>query len=266
MTNPAHLLADAVTVSHGRQVVLDEVSLRIDRGETVGLRGPSGSGKSTLARVLALLHAPDRGRVSIDGTPVAGVRHAVPVGVRTRVAVLFQSPRAAADPRLRLVDLVAEPLRAIRTPERAVRERVDELTDLVGLTPDLLGRRPHAVSDGQLQRACLARALAHRPDYLLCDEATAMLDASTQAHVAAVVTAYQRSRDAGVLVISHDEPLLDRWADRIVDLAPAAVRDRRPAGRSDARVDQLCGSASSAGRLSMNELTEKTARPGPAGP
>ncbi|WFE53481.1 ATP-binding cassette domain-containing protein [Micromonospora sp. WMMD1155] len=218
MTSPQHLLADDVTVGYGRQVVLDGVTLRVGRDETVGLRGPSGCGKSTLVRVLALLHRPDHGRVSIDGTAVHGVRYAVPVDLRTRVAVLFQSPRAAADPRLSLDDLIAEPLRAVRTPESTVRERVAELADLVGLTADLRSRRPHAVSDGQLQRACLARALVHRPDYLLCDEATAMLDASTQAHVAAVIRDYQRAQRAGVLVISHDQSLLDRWADRIVDL------------------------------------------------
>lgn len=222
MTSPQHLLADEVTVGYGRQVVLDGVSLRVGRGETVGLRGPSGCGKSTLVRVLALLHRPDRGQVSIDGTPVNAVRYAVPVDLRTRVAVLFQSPRAAADPRLSLTDLIAEPLRALRTPEPTVREQVAELADLVGLTSDLRTRRPHAVSDGQLQRACLARALVHRPDYLLCDEATAMLDASTQAHVAAVIRDYQQTQHAGVLVVTHDQTLMDRWADRIVDLVGMA--------------------------------------------
>jgi ABC-type dipeptide/oligopeptide/nickel transport system ATPase subunit len=222
MTSGQHLLADDITVGYGRQVVLDSITLRIARTETVGLRGPSGCGKSTLVRVLALLHRPDHGQVSIDGTPVHAVRYAVPVGLRTRVAVLFQSPRAAADPRLSLDDLIAEPLRAVRTPESTVRERVAELADLVGLTADLRSRRPHAVSDGQLQRACLARALVHRPDYLLCDEATAMLDASTQAHVASVIRDYQRTQRAGVLVISHDQTLLDRWADRIVDLVGTA--------------------------------------------
>ncbi|MGI5215588.1 ABC transporter ATP-binding protein [Plantactinospora sp. CA-290183] len=215
------LVADEVTVAYGRQVVLDRVSLSVGRGETVGLRGPSGGGKSTLVRVLALLHRPSAGRVRLDGTPVSGVRYAVPVAVRIRVAVLFQSPRAAADPRLSLADLIAEPLRATGHPAARVRPRVDELAELVGLTPDLLIRRPHAVSDGQLQRACLARALVHRPDYLLCDEATAMLDASTQAHVAAVVGDYQRVHRAGVLVVSHDPALLSRWADRVVDLPVA---------------------------------------------
>lgn len=230
-TSPQFLAAENVTVSYGRQVVLDQVSLVIERGETVGLRGPSGSGKSTLVRVLALLHRPDHGCVRINGAPVTGVRYAVPSAVRTRIAVLFQSPRAAADPRLSLTDLIAEPLRATGHSEQTVRARVDELAELVGLTPDLLTRRPHAVSDGQLQRACLARALVHRPDYLLCDEATAMLDASTQAHVAAVIDDYRQTHRAGVLVITHDPALMARWADRVVDL-PAGTGSRWSSGRA----------------------------------
>ncbi|WFE63697.1 dipeptide/oligopeptide/nickel ABC transporter ATP-binding protein [Micromonospora sp. WMMD714] len=222
------LAAHQVTVRYGRHRVLDRVDLHVAPGETVGLRGPSGSGKSTLARVLALLHAPDGGRVTLDGRPVGGVRYRVPAAVRTRVAILFQSPRAASDPRLSLADLIAAPLRAVGTPTAQATARTAELADLVGLTPDLLARRPHAVSDGQLQRACLARALAHRPDHLLCDEATAMLDASTQAHVAAVVTDYQRRHSAGVLLITHDPALLARWATRVVDLpGPPATPSRR---------------------------------------
>ncbi|MEV1056050.1 dipeptide/oligopeptide/nickel ABC transporter ATP-binding protein [Micromonospora chalcea] len=217
----AGLAAHQVSVAYGRQRVLDRVDLHIAPGETVGLRGPSGSGKSTLARVLALLHAPDSGHLTLDGSPVRGARHRLPASVRTRVAILFQSPRAATDPRLSLADIVAEPLRATGTPREQAAARTAELADLVGLTTDLLTRRPHAVSDGQLQRVCLARALVHRPDYLLCDEATAMLDASTQAHVAAVIGDYQRRQGAGVLVITHDPALMARRATRVVDL-PAA--------------------------------------------
>ncbi|TDB76701.1 ABC transporter ATP-binding protein [Micromonospora sp. KC723] len=217
------LVAHQITVRYDRQRVLDRVDLRIAAGETVGLRGPSGSGKSTLARVLALLRAPDSGHVTLDGQRLPGVRHRLPAAVRTRVAILFQSPRAATDPRLSLADVIAEPLRATGTPRERARARASELADLVGLTPDLLARRPHAVSDGQLQRACLARALVHRPAYLLCDEATAMLDASTQAHLAAVVTDYQRRHGAGVLLVTHDASLMARWATRVVEL-PAGGR------------------------------------------
>ncbi|WP_433063811.1 ABC transporter ATP-binding protein [Dactylosporangium sp. CS-033363] len=221
MPPSAGLSAHDVTVAYGGRTVLDRATVRVEPGETVGLRGPSGCGKSTLVRVLALLHRPSHGHVSLDGEPVGGARHRAPVAARTRIGVLFQSPRGAADPRLSLADLIAEPLRAVRRPAEEVRERVAELADIAGLTPDLLRRRPHAVSDGQLQRACLARALAHRPDYLLCDEATAMLDASTQAHVAAVITGHQRRFGTGVLLVTHDPALIARWADRILEGIPS---------------------------------------------
>jgi ABC-type dipeptide/oligopeptide/nickel transport system ATPase subunit len=222
------LVADGVSAGYRGRSVLTAASLTVEAGETVGLRGPSGSGKSTLVRVLALLHAPGAGHVSLDGERVTGVRHRVPASVRTRIGVLFQSPRASADPRLTLEDLIAEPLRAVRRPRDLIAGRVAELAGRAGLTADLLTRRPHAVSDGQLQRACLARALVHRPRYLLCDEATTMLDASTQALVASVITEEQRATGMGVLVVSHDPALLARWADRVEDLA-AVTRPGRTA-------------------------------------
>lgn len=214
------LTAQDITVGYGRHRVLDTVSMHINRGETVGLRGPSGCGKSTLVRVLALLHRPQAGHVALNGVAVTGARYQVPVAVRTRVAVLFQSPRAAADPRLSLTDLIAEPLRATGAPRDTIPTRVAALADTVGLTPDLLTRRPHAVSDGQLQRACLARALIHQPDYLLCDEATTMLDAATQALVATVITDYQTQHHTGVLLVTHDPALMSRWANRVIEWDP----------------------------------------------
>jgi len=218
------IAAEGITVAYGRRRVLAGVSLSLARGETVGLRGPSGAGKSTLLRVLALLHRAAAGTVSIDGTAITGTRYTVPAAVRTRIGVLFQSPRAAADPRFSLADIIAEPLRVARRSD--ISARVADLADTVGLTADLLSRRPHAVSDGQLQRACLARAFAHRPDYLLCDEATTMLDAATQALIATVITDYQQRHNAGVLIVTHDPALMTRWADRTLDLAdlPATAR------------------------------------------
>jgi peptide/nickel transport system ATP-binding protein len=96
---------------------------------------------------------------------------------------------------------------------------VAELARTAGLTGDLLGRRPHEVSDGQLQRACLARALVLRPRWLVCDEMTAMLDASTTAALVAVVEAYRREHGAGLLAVGHDRVLLERWCDRTVEWA-----------------------------------------------
>ncbi|RKT55365.1 ABC-type dipeptide/oligopeptide/nickel transport system ATPase subunit [Saccharothrix australiensis] len=220
------LRAEAVTAGYDpRHPVLTDVSLTVEAGRTVGLVGPSGSGKSTLARVLALLHKPQAGRVVLDGVPVTGHRHRAPRRQRTRIGVLFQQPRLSVDQRMTLRTAIAEPLRANGLPV----SRVDGLAELVMLTPDLLARRPHEVSDGQLQRACLARALALRPAYLVCDEMTTMLDASTTAALVGVIRDYQRETGAGVLAISHDTVLLDHWADRVVrlgEVSAAASPDR----------------------------------------
>ncbi|WP_086562248.1 ABC transporter ATP-binding protein [Streptomyces africanus] len=205
-----------ITAGYARNApVVRNASLTVAPGEAVGLLGPSGCGKSTLARVAALLHRPDSGTLLLDGEPVRRWRHRAPRELRTAFGVVFQQPRLSADPRLPLADLIAEPLRA--TGEgKAAAERLAALTTTVGLTPDLLSRRPHEVSDGQLQRACLARALALRPRWLVCDEMTAMLDASTTAALVAAVEHYRRSTGAGLLAVGHDHVLIHRWCDRTV--------------------------------------------------
>ncbi|WP_053662963.1 ABC transporter ATP-binding protein [Streptomyces sp. NRRL F-7442] len=217
----------SITAGYDRKVpVFRDVSLSVAPGQAVGLLGPSGCGKSTLARVAALLHRPDSGTLLLDGTPVRRWRHRAPRDRRTAVGVVFQQARLSADPRLTLADLVAEPLRAAGRREEAAG-RVAELAGAVGLTTDLLTRRPHEVSDGQLQRACLARALVLRPRWLVCDEMTAMLDASTTAALVRVVEDYRAATGAGLLAVGHDRVLLDRWCDRTVEWAslvsPAAT-------------------------------------------
>lgn len=206
----------SITAGYARHApVVRDVSLTVARGESVGLLGPSGCGKSTLARVAALLHRPDSGTLLLDGEPVRRWRHRAPRDRRTAFGVVFQQARLSADPRLPLTDLIAEPLRATGRG-REVPGRVAELAPVVGLTPDLLTRRPHEVSDGQLQRACLARALVLRPRLLVCDEMTAMLDASTAAALVAAVEDYRAATGAALLAVGHDRVLLERWCDRTV--------------------------------------------------
>lgn len=202
--------------------VLDGVDVDLRPGTTLGLAGPSGSGKSTLGAVLALLLQPWSGSVTLDGEPVHGFRHRAPAGQRTAIGVVFQQPRLAVDPRWTLERIVRAPLAACRRGES--RDNGDsgdsgivaELTDAVGLTRELLGRRPHEVSDGQLQRACLARALVLRPRYLICDEMTSMVDASTTASLVHLVRSRSAAEGTGVLAISHDDALLEAWADDVV--------------------------------------------------
>ncbi|GAA5210507.1 ABC transporter ATP-binding protein [Streptomyces thinghirensis] len=211
-------LSDITAGYAGNAPVIRDISLSITPGEAVGLLGPSGCGKSTLARVAALLHHPDAGTLVVDGTPVRRWRHRAPREQRTAFGVVFQQARLSADPRLALTDLIAEPLRATGLRE-GIADRVAELAATVGLTTDLLSRRPHEVSDGQLQRACLARALVLRPRWLVCDEMTAMLDASTTAALVRVVEEYRAATGAGLLAVGHDRVLLDRWCDRTVEWA-----------------------------------------------
>jgi peptide/nickel transport system ATP-binding protein len=206
----------SITAGYVRHApVVRDVSLTVAPGEAVGLLGPSGCGKSTLARVAALLHRPDSGTLLLDGAPVRHWRHRAPRALRTAFGVVFQQARLSADPRLTLTDLIAEPLRATGRGAE-VPDRVAELAPVVGLTPDLLTRRPHAVSDGQLQRACLARALVLRPRLLVCDEMTAMLDASTAAALVVAVEDYRAATGAALLAVGHDRTLLERWCDRTV--------------------------------------------------
>lgn len=194
--------------------VVRQVDLSLAPATVLGLQGPSGCGKSTLARVLALLHAPEAGSITLDGERITGVRHRVPREFRIRVGIVFQSPRLAVDPRMNLRQAVVEPLLATGR-QAGADARVREVAASVGLTDELLARRPHAVSDGQLQRACLARALVLRPRYLVCDEMTTMLDASTTAALVHVLEDYRRTEQAGVLAISHDRALLRQWAASI---------------------------------------------------
>ncbi|RAY16294.1 ABC transporter ATP-binding protein [Actinomadura craniellae] len=194
---------------HRGQRVLDGVSLELEPGSITGVLGPSGCGKSTLIRVLALLHTPEEGVVRLDDHRVDRFRHAAPAALRRQVGVVFQHPRSAADPRHTLRRIVSAHL-----PAKSPPQETDRLAELVGLTPDLLSRRPHEVSDGQLQRACLARTLGTDPRYLLCDEMTAMLDASSAATLVHLIRAQVHERDRGVLMVSHDPALLAACCDR----------------------------------------------------
>lgn len=205
------LRAEAITAGYGAEPVLREVSLTVEPGRIIGLTGPSGTGKTTLGRVLSGLLATRSGRVTCDGEPVARRRK------DGRVAMLFQSPRRSCSPRLRLREIIAEPLRIQGLPAGERPPRVDILAASVGLTADLLDRLPGQVSDGQLQRAALARALAADPAYLICDEMSAMLDAASTASLTAVIRARARA-GLGVLAISHDHALLRAWADETVEL------------------------------------------------
>ncbi|MFD1744872.1 ABC transporter ATP-binding protein [Rhizobium helianthi] len=205
------LIAKEVTVDcrlpGGRSVrVLDAIDLHVQPGSIFGLVGPSGRGKTTLGRVLAGLAKPTSGSVTCDGVPIAPKLSRIGRG---RIGMVFQSPRRSCDPRLTLGRTIA------LTAKRDIR--LDDVLAAVALTPDLLGRYPVQVSDGQLQRAAMARVLATKPSYLILDEPTAMLDPATTATLMDAVRQFVGA-GGGALLISHDHELVNAISDQILSL------------------------------------------------
>ena len=193
---------------------VDGVSLSIAAGETVGLVGETGCGKSTLAQVIVRLTPPTAGTVRYQGRDVAGLRGAGLRAFRKDVQLIFQDPSASLDPRMRVRDILAEPLRAHRITND-VRGRVGELLELVGLKPDDGIRFPHQFSGGQRQRIGIARAVAMRPRLIVCDEPVSALDVSVQAQILNLLKSLQRELNLSYLFISHDLSVVRHVSDRI---------------------------------------------------
>jgi peptide/nickel transport system ATP-binding protein len=212
---------------------VDGVSLTIARGETLGLVGESGCGKSTVARLIVGLHEPTRGTIRFDGVMLAGngaADGATRRASRRAMQMIFQDPYASLNPRWRVTDIVAEPIRARGpgTPAAAIAARVDELLAQVGLAAADGAKYPHQFSGGQRQRISIARALSTHPRFLVCDEPTSALDVSVQAQVLNLMRDLQRRLELAYLFISHNLAVVHHIADRvgvmylgrIVELAP----------------------------------------------
>lgn len=210
------LIARGLSFRYGRQGpwVLREHSLQVTPGQIIGLRGPSGCGKSTLAAVIAGLRRPVTGTVEIDGVPVtdgAGPRH---------VQLVLQHPERAMNPRWKVRDVLAEALPGSRQTARIeATARVEREWDAHhGLvSPDWLGRFPHEISGGELQRVNLARALFAEPTYLVADEISSSLDAITQTVLWHRLRHEVADSGLGVLAVSHDGALLAQVADEVID-------------------------------------------------
>ncbi|MEK4053483.1 ATP-binding cassette domain-containing protein [Paenibacillus sp. FSL F4-0087] len=180
--------------------VLQDINMKIQQGEVVGLWGPSGCGKTSLGRILAGYVEPLAGQVLLDGKPL-------PKTGACPVQLVFQHPEKAVNPRWRMRRVLKE----------AMIEDQELLNDL-GIQTNWLDRRPGELSGGELQRFCVARALGTATRYVIADEMTTMLDAITQAQIWHTVMNIARQCNLGLLIISHDRELLDRLCDRIVQM------------------------------------------------
>ena len=215
------------------------VSFAIRRGETFALVGESGCGKSTVARLIVGLYQPSRGRIRFEGTDLAALRSRRALApFRRRMQMIFQDPYASLNPRWRVRDIVAEPIRAFGLADevRGLDARVVELLEQVGLAGRDGAKYPHEFSGGQRQRISIARALAGNPEFLVCDEPTSALDVSVQAQILNLMTDLQDRLGLTYLFISHNLAVVDHVADdvgvmylgRLCEVAPAGQLFRAP--------------------------------------
>ena len=193
-----------LSVAFDGRPVLDDVSLAVAPGERVQLAAPSGTGKTTLCRVLAGYLAPRTGEVLADGSPL-------PRRGPCPVQLIGQHPELTLDPRMRMAASLAEC--------GASEEELGRLRELLGIRDAWRSRYPHELSGGELQRFCIARALAANPRYLVADEVSTMLDAVTQVQIWEFLLEYCKGRDVGLVLVTHSDALLERLATRTLDLA-----------------------------------------------
>ena len=197
---------------------VDDLSFDIKRGETFGLVGESGSGKSTVARMIAGLYTPSVGQVVYDGQVIGGTNaQPITAKVRQQIQMIFQDPFSSLNRRMRVGDIVAEPIlhHGLAGSRSEAQSVVADLLDHVGLGADAAHKYPHAFSGGQRQRISIARALATRPQFLICDEPTSALDVSIQAQILNLLKDLQAELGLTLLFISHDLPVIRQMCDRV---------------------------------------------------
>jgi peptide/nickel transport system ATP-binding protein len=208
---------------------VDDVSLDVYRGETVGLVGESGCGKSTLGRCLVRLYEISSGRIEFEGVDISTAKTRALRPIRQRMQMVFQDPYASLNPRRRVADLLAEPLKVHGRRSRAeIKERVAELMRLVELLPDHLNRFPHEFSGGQRQRIGIARAIALEPSLVVADEPVSALDVSIQAQVVNLFADLQERLGLTYVFIAHDLSVVRQVSTRTAVMYLGSIVESGP--------------------------------------
>ena len=208
---------------------VDGVSLCVVRGETLGIVGESGCGKSTLGRCLMRLHDVSEGSVVFDGINITHRSRNALRPIRRRMQMVFQDPAASLNPRYRVRDLIAEPMRIHATvPEREIGDRVARLLDLVGLRRGHMDRFPHEFSGGQRQRIGIARAIALEPDLIVADEPVSALDVAVQAQVVNLFQDLQERLGLTYVFIAHDLSIVRQITDRVAVMYLGSIVETGP--------------------------------------
>lgn len=209
---------------------VDRVSITVKKGETYGLVGESGCGKSTMGRLIAGLERPSGGAIELDGRDLATLKGRDAVTIHRDVQMMFQDSYAAMDPRMRIDQILAEPMSIQKTGNASqIAERIMEIIEQVGLTEEILDRYPHEFSGGQLQRIGFARSLTLAPDLIVADEPVSALDVSVQAQVLNLMKDLQAELGLSYLFISHDLAVVQYMADRIGVMYLGRIVEEGPA-------------------------------------
>ncbi|QHQ23475.1 dipeptide ABC transporter ATP-binding protein [Pectobacterium parvum] len=228
------LTADRIAVSFklpdgSRMQAVNQVSLQIKRGETLGIVGESGSGKTTLGKVILALQKPDSGEVRLSDNAWSTLTERERRPLRARIQTITQDPLSSFDPQFTVAQILNQPLRLRRDlSDDEKQRRILTLLEYVGLTPDLLSRRPTALSGGQRQRVSIAQALASESEILICDEPVSALDVTTQAQVLDLLVALQRQLGLTMLFISHDLGVVQHMSHRIAVMKDGDIVETGP--------------------------------------
>ncbi len=196
---------------------VDDVTLTLYRGETLGIVGESGCGKSTMARSLLRLIEPTDGELIYDGMDLRAMKGKELRKLRARMQIVFQDPYSSLNPRMKIDEIVSEPMiiSGMKKTKAECMDRVYELLEMVGLDPSYVDRYPHEFSGGQRQRIVIARALATSPELLICDEPVSALDVSVRAQVLNLLEELQEKLNLTYLFISHDLSVVEHLCDRV---------------------------------------------------
>lgn len=197
---------------------VDNFSIEVKKGESIGLIGQSGCGKSTVARIITRLINPTKGEILFDGKNILSLNKRETFNLRKDLQIIFQNPQQTFNPRFKIYNVIAEPLRLYSLVENKDEEKkkILEIIDTVGITRDQLDRYPHEISGGQAQRIAISRVLALNPKLIVADEPTSMLDVSVQAQILSLFKEIRKERNMGMIFISHDLDVVKEMCENVI--------------------------------------------------
>ena len=217
-----------ISKKYGNKQVLDKVDMQIGTGTIVGLYGESGEGKSTLAKILCGVVVPDGGRVELDGKPLLSDKQKYDRKLGLGVQMVYQQPYSVLDPSQKIIKGFKELIRyhsIVKAEE--IDSFIDRIAEEMDLDKDIFYHLPHQISGGEAQRIAIAKSLMFEPRLLILDEATSMLDISTQANVLGIIKKQTKKYDGSILIISHDKQLLDCICNSVFELHNGKITQRK---------------------------------------